>query len=88
MEMKSYKPSPENEQLRLAMILTLKTYLPTMPPDEVLAVLAYTTGQFLGLNQDRDVGAEEPGEIVKANIELGRSDYVKAIGALREDEPA
>ena len=59
------------------MITVLRMHGAEMPPEELLAVAAYTVGQLIALQDQRTTTPDMAMEIVARNIELGNSEAIK-----------
>lgn len=76
--MKTLKTDPRHEKFRQAVTQTLQNFS-DITPEEMLAVLAYTVGQLIALQDPTAVTREQVMEMVSSNIEAGNQRMVVAI---------
>ncbi len=82
--MKSRLPTRAKQHARRAMLAALKPFADELGNDTMLAVLAYTVGQLIALQDQRKMTAEMAMATVSANIEQGNRDAIAAtLGAVR-----
>jgi hypothetical protein len=67
----SAQPSKEHQECRKAVLDVLRRDAAGMPPEEVLALVAFVIGEFIGLQDRAKLSGERAIEIVKANILVG-----------------
>jgi hypothetical protein len=69
MAMKSHKPSDNAVKCREAVLAAIQPFKQHLSGMEVLAVLAYTVGQAIALQDQKTITKEMIWELVGANIE-------------------
>ena len=74
---KSVEPTEKQKAARLAMIEALKSF--DLPPMEMLAVMAYTTGQLIAMQDQRKVTPDMAMELVATNIEAGNAHAIAGL---------
>lgn len=73
MKMKSLKPSEAAVKCREAVLAALQPFKHRLSGMEVLAVLAYSVGQAIAMQDQQTVTHEMIWELVGANIEAGNA---------------
>jgi hypothetical protein len=65
------QPSKEHQACRKAVLDILRRDAAEIPSEEVLALVAFVIGEFIGLHDRDKLSSERAIEIVKANILAG-----------------
>lgn len=73
---KSVKPSPEHVKLRASILDVMAREVPDMPPDQMVAVVAYFLGQMIAMQDQRRWTPAQMMELVAQNIEAGNRDAI------------
>ena len=77
MSIVSKEPTPEMIQARQEMIEVLKKFGDSIQPLDQVAVIAYTLGQLMALQDQRTVTVPMLIELVQINIERGNQDAME-----------
>lgn len=77
MKTKTVKTTPEDEAARLAVIAAMKPWADQLGAQRMLAVLAYTVGQLVAMQDQRRVTPAQAMDVVAENIELGNADFIR-----------
>lgn len=73
MKTKSQKPSKIAVECREAVLAAIQPFKEQLSALEILAILAYTLGQVIAMQDQRTVTKEMIWELVGANIEAGNA---------------
>lgn len=76
MDLKSVEPSEEVKALREELIAVVRKKAEQMDALEILAVLAYTVGQTIAMQDQRTVSPQDAIELVSRNIEAGNQHVI------------
>lgn len=80
MTMKNVKPNAAQVKARQDLVAVLRLN-DQLPPDELLAVVAYFVGQLLALQDERKISSDQAMDLIKRNIEAGNHDAIKQLAA-------
>ncbi len=84
MNMKSQKPSEAAIKCREAVIAAIQPFKHDLTGMEILAVLAYSVGQVIAMQDQRTVTHEMIWELVGANIEAGNAMVIDELAGKAE----
>jgi hypothetical protein len=83
--MKVVKPNDKHHALRDELLALMRTKMKEMPAEEILAVLSYTVGQLIALQDQRRFTSAAILDLVAENMEAGNwqaiSEVISAGGA-------
>lgn len=79
MKTKVATPSAAHHRVRDKMLAVVREEAATMAADEILALMAYTVGQLVALQDQRKMTPAMAMEIVARNIEAGNAHVVKGV---------
>ena len=82
--LRKHSPKPKHEDLRKKLLEVLGSVDGEMPPEEIVAVLSYTAGQFSLFLDQRKFTVETMLELVQANVLAGNA---FALGQLSNQQP-
>lgn len=71
---KSQAATPAHQRCRLALLEAIRKEAGDMPAEEVLAIVAYTVGQLIALQDQRRITPATAIQLVTENIEQGNRD--------------
>jgi hypothetical protein len=74
--LKYHKPSERHKALRLAVLALIKKDAADIPAEEVLAVMSYTVGQLVAMQDQRRFTPDMAMQIVANNLEAGNADAI------------
>ena len=74
--MKKIKPSTQSIAVRDELIALMRAKMTTMDTAEILAVVAYTVGQLIALQDQRKITPAMALALVSDNIEAGNADAI------------
>ena len=74
--MKKIKPSTQSIAVRDELIALMRAKMTTMDTAEILAVVAYTVGQLIALQDQRKITPARALALVSYNIEAGNADAI------------
>lgn len=77
--MKTVQPNPHHVAMRDAVIAAMRPF-DFLPAIEMLAVMSYTVGQLIALQDQTTYTAAAAMEVVSQNIELGNAQAITAAG--------
>jgi hypothetical protein len=77
--MKQVAPSEDAKAARMAMLKVLEGYRDRLTPPEQLAILSYTIGQMIALQDQRSMTGEQAMMLVSQNITQGNEDAIEFI---------
>ena len=84
MKMKSQAPSKAAVGCREAVIAAIQPFKHDLSGMEILAVLAYTVGQTIAMQEQRTVTHDMIWDLVGANIEAGNAAVIKELAEKAE----
>lgn len=84
MKMKSQKPSDAAVKCREAVIAAIQPFKEQLTGMEILAILAYTVGQTIAMQDQRTVTHDMIWELVGANIEAGNAYVINELAGKSE----
>lgn len=84
MGIKSQKPSKVAVECREAVVAAIQTFKHDLSGLEILAVLSYTVGQAIAMQDQRTVTHEMIWELVGANIEAGNAAVIDELAEKSE----
>lgn len=75
---KSMNPGQKHQELHKAM---MQAFLdrPDMPPEQMLAIIAYAAGQMMALLDQRKFTVEMAIRLVQENLELGNAHMIEQV---------
>lgn len=77
MKMKSMEPTARHLRIRDNIIDAIRKDMVDMPADEILAVVSYTVGQLVAMQDQRKMTPDMAMQIVADNIEAGNAYTIK-----------
>ncbi len=75
--MKRLEPSEKHKQIRDALLDLMRKEMAETPADEILAIVSYTVGQLVAMQDATKCTLDVAMEIVATNIEAGNQDAIK-----------
>ena len=87
MKTKLQKPDQLTLNCRQAVLNSLKPYQDQLTSAEILAILCYTVGQVLALQDQRTMTTDMAKELMALNIEKGNQDAVEVLNAIPTGNP-
>lgn len=84
MGMKSQKPSDSAIKCREAVVATIQPFKHHLSGMEILAVLAYTVGQAIAMQDQKTVTHDMIWELIGANIEAGNAMVIEELAEKTE----
>ena len=79
MKMKSQAPSTAAVQCREAVVAAIQPFKHQLSGMEILAILAYTVGQAIAMQDQKTVTREMIWELIGANIEAGNAHVISEL---------
>lgn len=76
---KSQKPSPAAVKCREAVVAAIQPFKHEMSGMEILAILAYTVGQAIAMQDQKTVTHEMIWELIGSNIEAGNAAVIEEL---------
>jgi hypothetical protein len=77
--MRSIQPTHKHEALRSKILAVIDKYADHLSSEEILAVAAFTVGQIIALQDQRELTPAQAMEIVTRNIEAGNESVLREI---------
>ena|GEM_PF-1684454 len=79
MPMKKIVPSAKHEAVRDAVLALIREKMADAPAVEILAILSYTVGQLIALQDQRKMTADMAMQLVITNIEAGNLSVLEGL---------
>lgn len=79
MKMKSQIPSQTSVRCREAVIAAIQPFKTQLTGEEILAILAYTVGQAIALQDQRTMTTEGVWQLIGSNIEAGNAHIISEL---------
>lgn len=85
--MKNHAPTKADESLRMKVLDLVRKEMSDMPAERILAIMAYTVGQLVAMQDQRKFTPAMAMQLVASNIEAGNADVIAKLSSTSEGNP-